>query len=127
MKKNLIKISSLILSGLMITSVLPTFAYEKDVNNNSIESVKYQNTDDEDYTKQTNVFSELGSEYSVTIPKTIVLSGIDKKASYYVKVEGDIAGYETINVIPDEPVDLHTKNKDMQVGIVTQDKTAWKV
>ena len=33
MKKNLIRMSSLILSGLMITSILPTFAYEKDVNN----------------------------------------------------------------------------------------------
>ena len=127
MKKNLIKISSLILSGLMITSVLPTFAYEKDVNNNSIESVKYQNTDDEDYTNQTNVFAELGSEYSVTIPKTIVLSGIDKKASYYVKVKGDIAGYETVNVIPDETVSLYTKNKGVQTGIINQDKTAWKI
>ena len=123
MKKNLIKISSLILSGLMITSALPAFAYEKDVNGNSVEFINYQNSEDSNVT---NVYAEIGSEYKVTIPKTIILSGIDKKADYYVKVEGDIAGYETVNVVPDETVNLYTKNKDVQAGTITQDKTAWK-
>ena len=127
MKKKMVKVCTLALSGLMvISSVSPVFAYDLDVNGNSIENVEYQNTEDENYTNATNVFAELGSEYKVTIPKTIVLSGVDKKANYYVKVEGDIAGYETVNVIPDETVSLYTKNKDVQTGTITQDKTAWK-
>ena len=123
MKKKLIKVSSLILSGLMITSTLPTFAYEKDVNGNSVEFINYQNSEDSNVT---NVYAEIGSEYKVTIPKIIVLSGIDKKADYYVKVKGDIAGYETVNVVPDNTVNLYTKNKASQAGIIVQDKTAWK-
>ena len=118
--KKIFKIFALIItSSFFITSV---FA---DSNNNSIESVEYQNTNDADYSNQTNVFAELSSEYKVTIPKTIVLSGVDKKADYYVKVEGNIAGYETIYVVPDETVNLYTKNKDMQIGTITQDKTEW--
>ena len=118
---------SLMLAALMCTSsVTPVFAYELDTAGNSIENVEYQNTNDADYSNQTNVFAELSSEYKVTIPKTIVLSGTTKKANYYVKVEGDIAGYETIEVIPDEEVELFAKNKDSQTGIITQDKTTWK-
>ena len=118
---------SLALVGLMgLTSVLPTFAYEKDSNGNSVENIEYQNTKDEDFANQTNVFAELGSEYKVTIPKTIILSGTTKKANYTVKVEGDIAGYETVNVEPDSSVELRTKNKDSQTGTITQDKTSWK-
>ena len=121
------KYTSLVLAGLMcFSSITPAFAYDLDENKNSIESVEYQNTNDADYSNQTNVFAELGSEYKVTIPKTIVLSGIDKKANYYVKVDGDIAGYETVNVVPDEGVVLSTKNKASQTGTITQDKTAWK-
>ena len=121
------KYTSLLLAGLMcFTSIMPTFAYDLDSSGNSIEEIEYQNTADEDYTNATNVFAELSSEYKVTIPKTIVLSGVDKKANYYVKVSGDIAGYETVNVIPDEEVVLSTKNKASQIGIITQDKTAWK-
>ena len=117
------------LSFLMcFTSIIPSFAYDYDINEkgNSIENIEYQNTEDENFTNATNVFAELGSEYKVTIPKTIVLSGIDKKADYYVKVEGDIAGYETVNVVPDSTVNLYTKNKNSQVGTITQDKASWK-
>ena len=122
------KYTSLVLAGLMcFSSVTPAFAYDLDENNNSIESIEYQNTEDEDYTNKTSVFAELGSEYKVTIPKTIVLSGTTKSANYYVKVEGDIAGYEIVNVVPDNIVNLYTKNKDSQTGIITQDKTTWKV
>ena len=121
------KYISLLLAGLIcFTSITPTFAYDLDSSGNSIENVEYQNTKDEDFTNQTNVFAELGSEYKVTIPKTIVLSGTTKKANYTVKVEGDIAGYETVNVVPDSSVELRTKNKDSQTGTITQDKTAWK-
>ncbi len=110
-----------------MSSVSPAFAYDLDEKGNSVEEVEYQNTEDEDYSNQTNVFAEIGSEYKVTIPKVIVLSGITKKADYYVKVEGDIAGYETVNVVPDKNVVLHSSNKADETGIITQDKTSWHV
>ncbi len=103
----------------------PVSAYSLDANDNSIEEITYQSTDDEDFSTETSVFAQVGSEYKVTIPKVIVLSGKTKNAQYYVKVEGDIASYETINVVPDETVDLYSINKSVQIGIISQDKTAW--
>ena len=118
---------SLMLAALMYTSsVTPVFAYELDTAGNSIENVEYQNTNDADYSNQTNVFAELSSEYKVTIPKTIVLSGTTKSANYYVKVEGDIAGTETIIVEPDERFILHTPNKNNEEAAIIQDKVVWK-
>ena len=115
------RIFSVMLSFLMcLTSITPAFAYDLDSSGNSIENVEYQNTEDE-----TNVYAEIGSEYKVTLPKTIVLSGIDKKASYYVKVEGDIAGDEIIKVIPDDSFYLYAKNKSKQLANVSQDMTIW--
>ena len=101
------------------------FSYNVDTNGNSIEQIEYQNSDDEDFMPETNVFAQVGSLYKVTIPKVIVLSGVQKQSSYYVKVEGDIAGCETIYVEPEDTVDLYSTNKFMQTGIITQDKIAW--
>lgn len=109
------------------SSIVPVFAYDLDSSGNSIENIEYQNTDDEDFVSATNVFAEIGSEYTVTIPKTIVLSGVTKSAEYKASVSGDIAGYEKINVVPDEEVTLSKKNKTSQIGTITQDKTTWKV
>ena len=120
------KYTSLVLAGLMcFSSVVPVFAYDLDSSSNSIENVEYQNTADENYNNATNVFAELGSEYKVTIPKTIVLSGVTKSAEYKVSVSGDIASYETIYVIPDETVNLYSKNKETRTGTITQDRISW--
>ncbi len=78
-------------------------------------------------TGRTNVFAQIASEYKVTIPKTVVLSGTSKAASYYVKVEGDIAGYEKILVTPDSTFNLRTPGKDNQEANVNQDKVSWTV
>lgn len=128
MKKKLLQTLSL---GLAIVTVavnsLSAFAYDLDENRNSIESVEYQESANEDFTNVTNVFAELKSEYKITIPKTIVLSGAKKAANYFVKVVGDIAGYEAIKVVPDKNFDLHTKNKDPYTAKVEQDRTIWYV
>ncbi len=128
MKNKTLKILSL---GLATTSVVststPVFAYEVDENENSIENVEYQNTADEDFENSTNVYAEIGSEYKVTIPKVVVLSGATKAAKYAVKVAGDIAGYEQVTVTPDNDFKLYAKNKDSQTATITQDKTVWKV
>ena len=80
-----------------------------------------------DFTERTNVFAQIASEYKVTIPKTVVLSGTSKAAQYFVKVEGDIAGYEDITVTPDDAFTLTSKGKDSQEALVEQDKTSWTV
>ena len=126
MKKKLLQILSLGLTIVTITgNSLPIFAYNVDENGNSIESVEYQNNEDENFTNSANVFAELGSQYKVTIPKTIVLSGTLKSASYHVKAEGDIAGDETIDVTPDDNFNLYSVNKDTQTASVSQDRTSW--
>ena len=132
MRSKLIKSLVLFLSVAMILTLIPVNAADFTINDisadsqdNSIEEIVYQNSDDEDFSNHTSVFAKVGSKYKVTIPKVIVLSGMSKKASYYVDVTGDIAAYETINVIPEKTVDLYSSNKTVQTGNVTQDKTAW--
>ncbi len=120
MKRKFIKIASLSLASLMMLTSVPTYA------DYSEESVTYQTSDEEDFSTETSVLAEIGSEYSVTIPKVIVLSGVTKSANYYVKVEGDIAGLESVNVVPDDTGDLYSNNKSVQVGTITQDKTSWQ-
>ncbi len=73
----------------------------------------------------TNVSAEISNIYDITIPKTIVLNGQEKAASYYIKVEGDIAGYQTLNVIPDDFFYLYSINKDDAITSIYQDKTSW--
>ena len=102
-------------------------AYTLDAAGNSEALIEYQDSTDEDFNNEVSVLAEIGSMYKVTIPKVIVLSGLSKQASYYVDVTGDIAGSETIKVVPDETVELHTNNKSDVAGIITQDKTSWIV
>lgn len=128
MKNKLINaLAAVLLITTIVNASLPTFAYDLNENRNSIESVEYQESANEDFTSATNVFAELKSEYKITIPKTIVLSGAKKAANYFVKVVGDIAGYEAIKVVPDKNFDLHTKNKDPYTAKVEQDRTIWYV
>lgn len=128
MKAKLLKTLSLILSlNMIFTNSMPAFAHETDAQGNSIEDVKYQNSEDTEFENSTNVYAEIASQYKVTIPKTVVLSGISKAAKYFVKVEGDIAGTESVTVTPDDKVNLYTTGKDMQTGSIKQDKTIWQL
>ena len=119
-----IKILSLALAGITLLSAVPVNAYELE-DGYSKELIEYQNSEDESFSNETSVFAELKSEYKVTIPKYIVLSGTSKTANYYVKAIGDIAGYERLEVVPDETVSLYSKNKNMQIASISQDKTTW--
>ncbi len=128
MKKRSIKFLSIALSFFMIANnAITSFSYNVDANNNSLESIEYQNTEDENFTNSANVFALLASEYKVTIPKVVVLSGTSKAASYYVNVTGDIAGYEKITVTPDDNFKLYASGKDSQEATINQDKTIWTV
>ena len=126
MRKNLIKFLSIILSSVSILNTsFNSFAYTLDADGNSIEQIEYQNSEDENFSNTSNVFAEISNIYNITIPKTIVLNGQEKKASYYVKVEGDIAGYQVLNVVPDDFFYLYSINKDGAITSVYQDKTSW--
>ena len=103
----------------------PSFAYELDGNGNSIEEIEFQNSTDDDFSNTASVFAQVASSYRVTIPKYIVLSGITKSAQFKVTVDGDIAGYETINVLPDENFNLYSKDKNPQIANISQDNTSW--
>ena len=95
---------SILILCLTSTFLLPmnVSAYELDESDNSIESVEYQSSDEENFSNQTSVFAQIGSSYKVTIPKLVVLSGLTQSASYGVRVDGDIAGDEVIVVSPDD-------------------------
>ena len=84
-----------------------------------------------DSTQETNIASkqsaivnyEQASAFSVTIPKAIVLNS-NKNAAYNVKVKGDIAGNESVTVIPDATVTLNDANgKTPVTGTIDQVKT----
>ncbi len=119
MKNRFIKIIALSLASLMILMTIPAHA------DYSLETVEYKDSDEADFDNSAQVFAQIESEYKITIPKTIVLSGVSKTANYVVNVDGDIASYETINVVPDDTFALYSLNKNAQLASTTQDKTAW--
>ncbi len=76
-----------------------------------------------------NVFAVVGSNYSVTIPKTITLAGAKgaSTANYTVKVSGDIADNEKVIVAPTAMEFQMTTAKGDKTATATieQDKTEW--
>lgn len=86
--------------------------------------------------RKTNVLYEQKADYSVTIPKTIIL-GADKQAAYSVKVDGDIPSDRQVSVSPIDGIDatdeldfyMHdqsTKNpKDDVTATVDHKKYYW--
>ena len=75
-----------------------------DADKNSLEEVEYQEIENEVGTQSATVYAKVGSTFTVTIPKVIVLKGMRGEAStatYKVDVDGDIAGNEYVLVQPD--------------------------
>ena len=75
---------------------LPTFAYT-----NSTETVNETQNISANETAQTSVYAEVGSTFTVTIPKKITLSGETKSGTYTVTCTGNIKDYRYVSVIPD--------------------------
>lgn len=97
-------------------------------------------TGDSGWTTEENSFEDVkvtyqqSSSYAVTIPKTIAL-GVNKQATYAVKVTGDIDTKQRVYVAPVDGIadsenldfymkDLSGKKADV-VATVTQNKTYW--
>jgi len=75
---------------------------------------------------QTTVTYSQGDDFSVSIPKLVVLEKT-KKASYEVSVHGDISGKSLITVKPDESFKMKDTSgvKPDVDAVVEQDGTDW--
>ena len=77
-------------------------------------------------TSETTVYADIDTEYTVTLPKTIKLDSAGKNSDYSVKVQGDIAGTDSILVEPEASFAMHTNGKDDVTATVTQTKTKFE-
>lgn len=77
-------------------------------------------SEDENKAAECEVYAEIGSTFTVTIPKKITLSGTDKTGSYTVSCTGDIAGDEYVSVVPDGSFAMKQGGKDDVTATVTQ-------
>jgi ribosomal protein S27AE len=82
-------------------------------------------THDESEALECDVTAEVASQFTVTIPKKIVLSGSTKKADFEVQVKGDIAGDEAVTVKPDADFYLSSTGKSDVKATVTQKVNRW--
>ena len=66
---------------------------------------------------------DIGSNFTVTIPKKITLSGADGLCTYDVVVKGSISADEKIKVVPDASFNLLSSGKTDVATTVSQTKT----
>ena len=75
-------------------------------------------------TKSATVEYSQDSSFTITIPKTIVISTETKSAEYSLTVVGDVKGSEKVTIVPDTTVVMSdAKGKDPVNATVTQTKT----
>ncbi len=132
MNKN--KILTAVMAGtMMMGSVLPVCAATTDYDPISQTEVGEAGT-----SRDTEVLYELGSTFSVVIPKRIVLDATSKDSNYAVRVYGDISSDKKVTVAPQdalteiEGINFYmkdqatkgTKKADVQAD-VTQDVVDW--
>lgn len=135
MNKN--KILTAVMAGtMMMGSVLPVCAATTDYDPISQTEVGESGT-----SRDTEVLYELGSTFSVVIPKRIVLDATSKDSDYAVRVYGDISSDKKVTVAPQDalngekdPAGINfymkdqatkgTKKADVQAN-VTQDVVDW--
>lgn len=124
MKKIKILPSLLTVCLIFAPSFVSYASVTSDETGDSIENVTYSEVE-KSGENATNVYALLHSEYNITIPKTVVLNGDTKEANYIVKAEGDIAGYEILNIVPSSSFKLYSKNKSAVDASISQDITSW--
>lgn len=77
-------------------------------------------------TSETTVYADIDTEYTVTLPKVAKLDKTTKDSDYTVKVQGDIAGTDSIIVEPETSFAMHTDGKDDVTATVSQTKTKFE-
>ena len=71
----------------------------------------------------TAVSAEIGSQFTITVPKVIRFDKVTKDSEYTVKVYGDITGTQCISVVPDESFLMKSSGKDNVTATVSQEQT----
>lgn len=79
-----------------------------------------EQTVESDETASCSVYAEVGSTFTVTIPKSLTLSGADKTGSYNVAVTGDIAGNQYVSVTPAATFAMEQDGKADVTATITQ-------
>lgn len=126
------KLASLGLALTMVATAMPAMATVTPVDGGHEANVEHagerpteaevcaKQTVDADDTAQCTVYAEVGSEFTVTIPKSLTLSGADKNGSYTVAVEGDIAGNQFVSVTPEATFAMQQTGKADVTATITQ-------
>ena len=114
MKKKVL--ASLSLAAAMVATTMPAMAYT-----NSVGAVNETQEVSENKEAECEVYAEIGSTFTVTIPKKITLAGATKTGAYTVACTGDIAGDEYVSVVPDASFDMIQTGKTNVTASVTQE------
>ena len=133
------KLASLGLAVTMVANVVPAMATVTPVEGGheakdehagegvtEAEVCATQTADADGDTAQCTVYAEVGSEFTVTIPKSLTLSGADKTGAYDVAVEGDIAGDQYVSVVPDAQFAMVQDGKADVTATITQEITKFR-
>lgn len=136
MNNKISKIISLLLVVLMMFSYTTVFASSTGSNSNSTtigediaQDAKTTYDEVSIGTTNTDVYLTVdNSDIVVGVPVEIIVSGTPNEngeyiGNYSVEVNGDIAGGQTINVIPDENVFLKQIGKNDVSAVISQEKT----
>ena len=75
------------------------------------------------YECTTTVSAEIGSQFTITVPKVIRFDKVTKESKYTVKVCGDVTGTQYISVVPDESFLMKSSGKDNVTATVSQEQT----
>ena len=70
----------------------------------------------------TAVSAEIGSQFTITVPKVIRFDKVTKDSEYTVKVQGDVTGTQYISVVPDESFLMKSSGKDNVTATVSQEQ-----
>ena len=117
------KLASLALAGLMLAgTMMPALAYENSTANVDATAEITAPVDAE----ECEVYAEVGSDFTVTIPKKITLDGATKTGSYTVSCTGNIAGDEYVSVTPDAQFAMKQAGKADVTASVTQETTKFR-
>lgn len=124
MKRKFLSIAMVCLCALTSIPVMNVHAAETSVTETvTIEDDDF--TDSQSKEEDCTVTVDIGSEFTVTIPKKIFLAGENGEGSYDVTAKGNIAALETINVIPENSFLLSSEGKDDVEAVVAQNQTAF--
>ena len=112
-------------TAMLVSGTIPAYAATETSGATSTLSV--ETGEAKEGSNQVSVYAEIGSQYTVTIPKTITLDRSTKTGTYTVSVTGDIAGDEAVKIVPDASLTMSQTDKADVTASITQDKTTWEV